>query len=233
MSFNPQQIAAINVGGVSMTQWVRVDVEREWGTTWSFANFEAVEAAAMRQPIMMPQAMPEAAPATVTLGGQLAISGKVYRRSVDYTKDSHDVQIGIWSNTRVATDQSVKAAPGEYVNQTLPQIANAVLAPIGIKAIVAPGVGASLPFPVVRETPGESVIEFVERLARHRGMHLSDDQNGNLHFNPLTSPTGGGADFVEGGNIIRGHILIQSEYATVKMDVKGQPAATSATNLGS
>jgi prophage tail gpP-like protein len=234
MSFNPQQIAAINVGGVSMTQWVRVDVEREWGTTWSFANFEAVEAAAMRQPIMMPQAMPEAAPATVTLGGQLAISGKVYRRAVDYTKDSHNVQIGIWSGTRLATDQSVKAAPGEYVNQTLTQVTNAVLAPIGLKAVVAAGPGASLPFPVVRETPGETVIEFVERLARHRGMHISDDQSGNtLHFNPLTLPSGGGADFVEGGNIIRGRILIQSEYATAKVETKSQPPATSKTNTAS
>ena len=233
MSFNPQQVAAINIEGVAISRWTRVDVERSWSTVFSFANFENVEASGLHQRTTMPQPMPDDSPATVTLGGHLAITGKVYRRAVNYTKNSHEVQIGIWSETRKAVDQSVKAAPGEYRNQTVQQIGSAVLAPININLIVAPGGFAAIPFPIARETPGETAIEFVERLARHRGLHLTDDQNGNLHLNSLLSPSGGGADFVEGGNIIRGHVLLQADYTTAHADNKGQPVATTDSQIAS
>jgi prophage tail gpP-like protein len=233
MSFNPLEIATVTVAGVQYREFTRIEAEREFPAIWSYCTFDAIEPSTMQgghaMPISALQIM-AGAKAQVTLGGQLAVTGEVDIRSVDYTKDSHNIKIRVASNTQAALHQSVKAAPGEYKHQSLQQIASAVLAPINIKALVGPG--AEKPFPVVRENPGESVAEFIERLARHRGMHITDDANGNLLFDTL-STTGGSADFVEGGNIIRAHLHIKSTFGTLQMEGKGQPQASTDTNIAS
>jgi prophage tail gpP-like protein len=229
MAFNASEIATIQAGGVSYSAWTRIEVERTWGSFYTTADFEAIEPSAIGQAITAAQIMPGTA-VTITLGGQLAVTGQAYLRAVAYDKEAHDVKIGVYGTGNAAMNTTVTNAPGEYKNQTLQQIASAVLVPVGITPIVIGPNGAKL-FALVHEQPGELRGAMLERLARMRGMQITDDQHGNVIFNQLSSTVGTAATFVEGGNIVRGRIIMQAPYGSAMIAVEGQDVGGSSTNM--
>lgn len=87
----------------------------------------------------------------------------------------------------------------QFNGSTLDAIARAVAAPFGIGVTVAAPVGDAFPDATFGS---ESVFAYLERLARQRGVLLTDDQNGNLVLTTLgTGRAPGSLAMGQGGNI--------------------------------
>jgi hypothetical protein len=152
------------------------------------------------------------------------LTGFVYLRQAAYDANSHAVQIGIASKVQAVTVSTVKANPGQYMNQTLQQIGSAVFGsetpPVGFTIQGNPS-GADQPFDRASEHVGETKFHFIERLSRMRNIHLVDDgQNGIVGFRGSVGTTG--TLLQEGRNILRARLLLKINEHTELIEVTGQ-----------
>lgn len=160
----------------------------------------------------------------ISLGGVQVIKGNVTTRSVGYDKGSHQVVI---SGKSEALDHLAKSSvvvrPGTYNGYTFEQAARAVIAPHGVSLTMSnPPSVASKPFANLAVQYGETVAEFIQRIAMMRGIFLWDDANGNLvagGADPSAAPV---ADLVEGQNILRAHMVWDNQLAFGTWRTTGQ-----------
>ncbi len=186
-------------------------VRRDYGNAISVFEFSPVEGAYGASYVSLQLAPGDAV--TITLAGQLALTGRVTTRSVAYDKSSHQVVIAGRSVTSDAVDSSIAVKPGNYNGYTFQQAANAVLAEHNINLIMADaGDAATKTFANLVVHYGETAAEFISRMALQRGLYLTDNAQGNLVASRLGQNTSSGATFTEGQNILR---------ATAKMDNQG------------
>lgn len=140
---------------------------------------------------------------TISLAGEQVINGEVTTRSVAYDKASHQIVIAGKCKTADLAKSSVVVKPGTYDGYTFEQAARAVMQPHPSQLIMSnPPQSASKPFANLAVQYGETVGEFVDRIAKMRGLFLWDDENGNLlagGADPSGAPV---ADLVEGQNIL-------------------------------
>lgn len=211
---NPTEIATIVAGGKIFSHWQSVEVERIYGQAVSHFRFVCAEPGPTGKGWGELQLMP-GIPAQVYLAGQLALTGVVQIRQAAYDSVSHSVEIIVASYTGGLPATSVDAAPGQYLSQSLQQIAPAVCGPIGV-AVKFEGnaPGADKPFERVSEHVGETRWNFLQRLARMRDLHMCDDSTGALVF-ARGAADGPGAMLVEGKNILKARMLLDQEW-TVK-----------------
>src|SRR6266478_1882610 len=101
----------------------------------------------------------------IYLAGFKAFQGKVETRQVFYNSHTHSIEIQCATFTEVAT-ASVISKTGEWKNKTFSQIGNDILSKMGIKLTFEGGAAPDYKFPRVSATPGESVIDFLDMLAR-------------------------------------------------------------------
>jgi prophage tail gpP-like protein len=172
--------------------------------------------------------------AQVFLAGRKVIDGKVYLRQSIYDKQSHAVQIGIWSNSSPVVAGTVDANPGQYKNYTLQQIASAVFGKVGVgfKIIGNPSPsGADKIFPRVSEMVGETRFEFIERLCQLRNLHMLDDGAGNI--NAMRGAAGNtSAVLQEGLNILRARLILKNNEYADSMTTVGQNANQTSGDAG-
>ena len=86
--------------------------------------------------------------------------------------------------------------------------------------------GADIPFERVQEHVGEPRIQFLERLARHRNLHVVDDEKGGVnYFRASSEGAGSGAVFIEGQNILACRAMMRcdvtSDSLTIPVQDKG------------
>jgi prophage tail gpP-like protein len=151
----------------------------------------------------------------ITLGGQLELAqGLITDRQVAYDANSHAVELTGVSLTWKAAMSSVDMPGQSFDEMSFEQIARIVLANYGqpVKVIADNGLNPR-PFEYAQPQKGETVWDFLESLARPRGIILGSDHEGNFllisdHFD---TPV---ADLVEGVNILKCQcvISIQSAY---------------------
>src|SRR5215831_2108108 len=90
---NPQDIAILQVGGTNYGDWETVMVRHELrGAPPYVARFTASEGQPLAKNILGMQVVP-GQNCTITLGGQLAFTGKVITRQVFYDKNRHYIEI--------------------------------------------------------------------------------------------------------------------------------------------
>jgi prophage tail gpP-like protein len=207
---NPTEVARIVAGGQIYEYWQSIEIERLFGTGVSYMRFTAAEPGNNSTGWAGLRLMP-GDPAQGYLAGQLAISGVVETRQVAYDAKNHAVEIIVASYTQNTIASTVDGTPGQYLNSTFQQIANAVCGPVGVTVKVDGVAGADKPFERVSEHIGETRFQFLERLARMRNLHPCDDSSGALVFG--RGSTGGGAMLVEGRNILKGRILLRNQWA--------------------
>ena len=211
---NPTEIATLVVGGERFELWETVEVERLWGAPISHFRFTASEPGPTLKGWQALKLMPSVT-AQVYLAGKLALTGLIQIRQAAYDANSHSVEIIVASYTQELPASSVDAARGQYLKNSLEQIANAVCSKVGVAVKFQSGIpGADKIFSRVSEHVGETRLAFLQRLAQMRNMHLCDDSSGALVFG-RGAADGPGAVLVEGHNILKGRILLDQQW-TVK-----------------
>jgi prophage tail gpP-like protein len=232
-------IATITANGMVYSAWESVRVERKY-QDFSVFEFTPTEGSYGPNYSALAPLIP-GTPVTISLGGQQVINGSVTTRSVAYDYKTHQVVIAGKSNIEHLRKSSVVVKPGTYDGYTFQQAAQAVMQPHPVQLTMKnPPQAASKPFANLSVQYGETVAEFIQRIAMMRGIFLWDDFNGNL--NAGAAYNGVVADLVEGQNILRAHMTWDNQLAFSKWRQTGQqpgsdnnwpPRAISATAVNS
>jgi prophage tail gpP-like protein len=156
----------------------------------------------------------------VVYDGEKVITGRIDSASVSYDDESHTVSVSGRSLTAVLVDCS--APSKQFRNQSIEAIAAALAKPFGVAVVTQVGTGK--PIRSWKPDEGVTVFEAIEKLARLRGLLLTDDAAGNL---VITRAGNGriGTALIYGKNIKGGAAVFDvrdrfSEY-TVKAQQKG------------
>ncbi|WP_028164127.1 phage baseplate assembly protein [Bradyrhizobium elkanii] len=226
----PQEVAQLAVAGNIFEDWETVEVWSDWAESFSHFRFTAAErdtlvtTARGKVPLWTRLQFKPDDPCTILLAGRLAITGFIETRQVAYDAHQHGVMLIGKSLTANAAKSSVDTKTGNFDNKNIVQVAQEVVAPygVGIKVIGAPDL---TPFPKLQNSPGELVWDFLERIARPRGVVMGSDAHGN--FLLIGEHTGQVVtELVEGINIKSCQCIINHEHVYTEHDVRGQHAAS-------
>lgn len=132
------------------------------------------------------------------LGNETVITGFVDDVRIQYTTRAHRITVAGRDKTGDLVDCAAVHKSGQWAGKKIEQIARDLLAPFGLKVIVATDTGKA--FPTFNAQPSETVFECLERAARMRGLLLMSDVHGNLVIARAGSARIGTA-LVEGENI--------------------------------
>ena len=172
-------------------------MQQRWADSFTYFRFTAAE----RDPIFTKQgSFPAVAKAavqartircTILLAGQLAVTGFIETRQVAYDANQHGVMLIGKSWTAPAARSSVDTKTGNFDKKNILQVAQEVLAdyPVGLKVV---GTLDLTPFDKLQNEKGELIWDFLERIARPRGVVMGSDEAGNFlligeHANPIVS----------------------------------------------
>lgn len=157
---------------------------------------------------------------SVRLGGKVAVTGYVDARQSSYSFSAHGVQVDGRSKTADAIDSSVDEPRGEFKKIRLDALAKRLAAAHGISVKVEGDAGE--PFDVVRIQPGETAFETIDRLARMRGLIVTDDAEGGLVIRKDGGEGGAQIMLIEGENILSGRATFREDQKYSKVKVKAQ-----------
>ena len=183
---NPDEVATVVCNGQEFDAWETVLVQIRYGEAWPLFRLAVAEVGSS-----IPQWMP-GDKVQIYLGGALAMNGIITVRQVAYDAESHGVQFQGKGATWYPAKSSAGAhdPTGNYDGMTFEQVARKVLAPfgVGVKTI---GTLDATPFVRLQQQKGELVWNFLERLARPRGIVLGSDGFGNFLLIEFAHPAAG------------------------------------------
>jgi len=160
---------------------------------------------------------------TITLGGQLAITGVITDRQTAYDSQNHAVQLMGKGVTWFAAKSSVLHKTGDFSGKSFEEAAKEVIKPYGV-GVRTIGELDKTPFKRLQCEKGEKVWDFCERIARPRKIIMGSDGDGN--FLLIGEHSGDVVDsLVEGQNILRMQCLLTIEDSYSRFDLYGQTAA--------
>jgi len=205
---SPSETAVLSVNGRAYSAWTSVTLRRLYGGVCSDFLFEGAEPLDSGVDFKSWRINPGDM-CTITLAGILAFTGYVFTRQGAFNSKLHGLLVTGRSLTADAVDSSAPINGGQYKGYTFQAIASALAKTAGVSLIVN-GKSPTLaqPFPQFSIAPGETVFQVIERLARMRGLHLTDDAKGNLiadAFDPKTASTG---QLIEGQNLVEARATI-------------------------
>ena len=189
MTIKPEETATIVAGGRRFDDWESVSVQHRWADPNPIFRFTAAE----RDPIPTLWERLQFVPGdecAIYLGGILAIAGVILLRQTAYDANQHGVMLQGVGVTWYAARGSIMDKDGNFDGQTFEQAARKVIAPfgVGVKTI---GTLNATPFKKLQVEPGETLWDFLERIARPRGIVMGSDHRGNL-LSSITTVAGGG-----------------------------------------
>lgn len=156
---------------------------------------------------------------SIVLAGHKVAQGLIYVRQAALTERSHAVMLQGASTPMELVIASHVTKGGQYKGYDFSQIAKSVVAPFGISFDWANmPEEASKPFRDPQTFPGETAFQFLERLARQRGIKLHDDENGNLVGDDVKGQSGSQTAMLEEGkNIYSINAMVQdlSQYSKI------------------
>jgi prophage tail gpP-like protein len=192
-----EEFASITVNGTVYRDWTTVVVRQRYGDSVSDFQFTCTEGAPLASNFASLKIKPGDA-CTIHLAGQLALTGYVTTRQASYDATSHGVIIIGRSGTMQAVDASTPVKDQEFKNTGWEAIARKVLGERGVGLVMRGASGP--PFKRADPIPGETAFNFLERLARMRGLVLTDNEKGQLVAD--SGFNAGGSDTIkEGVNI--------------------------------
>lgn len=201
---NPLEIAHIIAKSIDFDRWETVWVQHRWADSSALFRFTCAELSPIPTRWMDLKLMPGDS-VNITLGGQTAITrGFITDRQVAYEAQSHQVQLSGRSFSWLPATSSVDVPDGSLDNMDFIEVATAVLATYGItpKVIGDPGQHRfTEKFTHLRPDKGVLVWNFLETIARPRGIVLGSDFMGNILLigDHTTTPN---AQLIEGENIL-------------------------------
>ena len=199
MAFKPQEVAEISLKGMRFRDWESVQVKLAEGESNNTFRLTVSEGKPLSSKFADLQIRP-GDHCSITLAGVLAITGYVETRTVAYTAEQHGIEIIGVSHTKALADGAAMTKNGnEFRDKAWKPIADEVAKPV---KVVAKTALPNKPFRRASIPPGMSKFDFLEMLARQRGITMGTDKEGNL--TARVQWTGGGDMLVEGYNILEG-----------------------------
>lgn len=174
-------------------------------------------------------------PAVIEIENEAVISGFIDSLDLSFSKNTQNVMLTGRDNTATLVDCSVSLKQGEFLNQSLQQIAETICNPLGVP------VRADLPGKIHRFkiNPGETAFEALDRAAKYQGVLLRPDGLGNLVAARVGESVSASA-LIEGQNILNASLNLDgsnrfSEYTVKSQSFNGENInveASSRDNLG-
>lgn len=217
----PSEVAVLIVGGFRFQDWETVWVQHRYGEPFSLFRFTCAE----REPLPDRWQSLRFKPGDrclIELGGKLAMNGYIITRQIAYEANHHGVQLDGRGGTDWAAKSSVESQTHSWDNKNIVQVTQDVLKyyPVGLKVIGEPDL---TPFKRLQANPGETVWDFLERIARPRGVILGSDHLGNFlligpHPEPIVDR------LIEGHNILKCQCIITIDPLLQKYSGTAQTA---------
>jgi prophage tail gpP-like protein len=219
---DPSEIAVLNVGGRKYTGWTSIMLERTYGATCSHFEFASVQPLDSGLDFKNWKIAPHDS-CTITLGGILAFTGYVFVRQSAFNAQKRGLLVTGRSKTADAVDSSVPVNGGQYKGYTFQALASALAKSVDVNLLVR-GTSPTLtqPIPQFSIAWGETAFMAVERLARLRGLHLTDDANGNWIadvFNPNEAAAG---QLIEGKNLLEARASVDGSNSFNTTNIAAQ-----------
>lgn len=220
---NPSEIATLVVDGKIFEDWETVWIQWSWGDPFSVFRFTCAE----REPYPDPGLVLQFAPGSnvdVYLGGIQVINGVIITRQVAYEAESHMVQLQGVSASWFANRSSIEHQTSDFNGKGFTAIASEVLAPTGVGFTTIGSIDET-PFESgATPSTGETIGQFLERLARDRKIIVSNLPNGKFLFiGEHSLPSN--AELVEGINIKKCQCVISIESARSEFIIRAQKKA--------
>ncbi|MGR6980804.1 phage baseplate assembly protein [Testudinibacter sp. P27/CKL/0425] len=135
------------------------------------------------------------------MAGQTVITGYLDEIRQRIEGENKEITVSGRDKTADLVDCAVIHNSYQFKGQTLQQIAEAICKPFGIKVIwTATEAGATEVIPVWQVEPGETAFHTLSKAARHKGVLVTSDVDGNLVFtDPSKTKVG---DLVLGQNLL-------------------------------
>ncbi|MDT3382522.1 hypothetical protein RNI52_34670 [Labrys neptuniae] len=206
--------AVVTINGKEFRDWEAVQATASSAESIRYVQLQVTEAVGANGSVGQALQIKPGDACTVTLGGELFLTGTVFERQAAYDSNSHVVRVTAASTTQAASINAVPVKDATFTNYSLGAIANKLLGPLGIKLKTDNvDAGWSKPFPRIIAEPGESVWSLLTRLSRYRSVKLTDDAEGNLIAHSKADPNSK-ASLVEGVNILAASCQIQNSPGT-------------------
>jgi len=220
MTIKPEETATLVVRGRRFYDWESVFVQHRWAEAFPLFRFTAAERdrpATLWEKLQF-QPGDECA---IYLGGILAITGVILLRQASYDANAHGVMLQGVGMTWYASRGSIIDEKGNFDGKTFEEVARKVIAPFGVGVKTIGKLNAE-PFEKLQVEHGENLWNFLERIARPRGIVMGSDHLGNLllidNHNSNVA-----AELVEGDNILKCQATISKEQMHSDYIVDGQP----------
>lgn len=232
---NPKEVAFLRVNGVDYFDWTSVSVEVRVTQSFPIFQFDCTEFDDVtKQPTGVTQAQIDKnlkiVPGDIVevyLAGILVVLGYVTERHVGYDARSHGVRIIGVGKTYDLVTSSVWRQGGSFDNQSWREIAQRLIAPLGINLKVV-GVIDDTRYEQAHVQPGEMVWSALERYARQRAIVMGSTEKGELLAigDQQVVETD---QLIEGINILRANGVIADDNVYHKIFAIGQRASNDQT----
>jgi prophage tail gpP-like protein/phage gp45-like len=222
---DPLTLAVIITNQGVFEDWETVYVQHRWAESTPIFRFTAVE----REPIPQLWDRLQFRPGdrvNITLGGQVALqNGIIVTRQVSYDANQHGVELIGKAMTYFAMKSSVDVPDGNFDGMTFEEVARKVLAKYEGIGIATVGTLNPRVFHNLQNEKGETNWDFLEKIARARGIVLGSDHLSNVllignHIKPIV------ANLVEGVNIESCQCVISVENLAALYEVANSSVGT-------
>jgi prophage tail gpP-like protein len=161
----------------------------------------------------------------IWLGNTMVIDGFLEHRQISYSATQHSVELMGVNYTGPVTRSSVDTQTGNFDNMNVLQVAQKVLAPyaVGVRVI---GAINMLPFVKLQNQPGEHIWDFIERIARPRGIIVGNDGFTNML---MVGPNGAPIveqQLIEGANVKKCQAIFHKSTSYTQITTIGQTAGS-------
>jgi prophage tail gpP-like protein len=201
---NPLEVAKIKADYGEFAEWESVYVQHRLADAYPLFRFTAAEFSPMPPVWSLLKFLPGDI-VQIELGGQIAVKdGFITDRQVGYDANSHGVQLSGKGRVNWLTLTSSVDPPRTFANMGVVDIANQLYPPDKIVIVGSPD---NSPYEHQQSQPHETKWDFLENIARPKGIVLGSDEFGNLliigdHSMPVS------ATLIEGVNILKMNCLI-------------------------
>lgn len=195
----------VKVGGKIFSRWTSVRITRGLKRCVSDCELGAVGE-------FLPAILPFD-PVTVYDGDDLLLTGYVVATQYGVSAADTRTTVHVQSKTQDLDDCMILGVFGtnQFNGYKLDALARVVAKQFGIDVVIGPGVDVGDPFPDAT-FEHETAFAYLERLARQRGVLLTDDANGNLVLATAgTTRAPGPLVMGEGGNLYEAEGLLNGK----------------------
>ncbi len=154
------------------------------------------------------------------LDGNIIVTGFIDNISGNFSESAHTYTITGRSKIGDLIDSSAIVEGGEFRNQKIDAIAQAICRPFGINVLIAEGVDIGAPLDIHRVDDG-GAHEVIERACRRRGLLLFSSVEGDLIIGDISSCQIG-TDLIIGDNVKSGSGQFSINNRFKQYRVKGQ-----------